>query len=197
MLSGQLPFSVKEILRTPCFDLGRESAIIFRELAETVRTTRRSKNPHLMRDRLRAVVENLQTSLTANPELFIDNKSWQILEKNFWVVLNLHASPILNPAKQVDHLISKTSSGTTTNGEDIQADKSRDIADKMCQMREMKQSSCVVREVLPLARFYALLLETVAKLESLIMAVEELGECTNFEKTDQNVNECPPSTSLT
>eukprot|EP00253_Pinus_taeda_P010410 PITA_10410 len=196
----QVPFSVIENLRTPCFELGRESANILRELAETVRTTRRSNNPNLMRGRLSAVVENLQNSLTADLELFIDTESSQLLEKNFseglTAIENLHASSIQNSEKQAD-LISKTSPGTSTKGEEIQADKSRDRADQMCQTRNMKRNSSAFTEVLPLARFSALLLETVAKLESVIMAVEELGEGANFEKTDQNVNECPPSTSLT
>ena len=200
ILSGQIPFSVIENLRTPCFELGRESANILRELAETVRTTRRSKNVNVMRDRLSAVLEYLQKSLTADPELFIDTKSSKNLEKKFLEGLTgieiLHASSIQNSAKQAD-LISKTPAGTTTKAEEIQADKSRDRADQKCQTRDMKRSSSAFREVLPLARFSALLLETVAKLESVIMAVEELGKGANLEKTDPNVNECPPSTFLT
>lgn len=195
----QVPFSVIENLRTPCFELGRESANILRELAETVRTTR-SKNVNVMRVRLSAVLENLQKSLTADPELFIDTKSLQNLEKKFLEGLTgieiLHASSIQNSAKQAD-LISKTPAGTTTKAEEIQADKSRDRADQKCQTRDLKRSSSAFREVLRLARFSALLLETVAKLESVIMAVEELGKHANFEKTDPNVNECPPSTFLT
>lgn len=182
----QAPFEVRENLKTSFIDMGREAANILRELAERIRKTRRSKSPHLMMDQLRAVVENLQSSLKLQPELFINSKRWIVLEEkplrvpqNFLEGLtrteNLQAFSIPKPAKQAD-LINRGSIGISMQKEGVQTDTSRDRAAKICEMREMKQSSCSFMEILPLVSFSALLIETVAKLESLMMAVEELEE---------------------
>lgn len=201
----QTPLSGREYLKMPCINVSRESANILRELADSIRTMR-STNSTLMMDRLTAVVGNLQSSLRAQPELFIDTKRWQTVEEKPFSTSGYFQEGLTRSDKYHVSSISKTTehadeenatSFPTMVEEEIQEDVSRNRASKICEMSEIKRSRYAFMEVLPLASFSALLIETVARLESLIVAVEELGEEAKFKNTDQQVKESPPSKSST
>ena len=79
-MSDHTPLAARKKLKMPCLEIGRESTNILRELADSIRM-RRSTNSTLMMDQLTAVVENLQNSLSAQPELFINTKRWRVVEQ--------------------------------------------------------------------------------------------------------------------
>eukprot|EP00253_Pinus_taeda_P032746 PITA_32746 len=178
----QTPIYRRKYLKTPCIEIGRESANILCELADSIRTMK-SINPILMMDRLKATVAQLQNSLRAQPELFINTENWQPEKPS-------STRSIPKMTKQADE---ENTISFQTNLEAHMLDDN-----KLCEMIEMKGSRYTVMEVLPLASFSALLIETVARLESVVVAVEELGAEAKFKSTDQPVKEpCPPSLTKT
>eukprot|EP00253_Pinus_taeda_P008171 PITA_08171 len=172
----QTPISWREYLKMPCIEIGRESASILSELADSIRT-RRTINATVMTDRLKAKVEELQNSLRAQPEFFVNTeRSAQTVEFD-------------DSTEQVD--------AATLEGE-MQEDEDT----KLCEISEedvsMRRESYTAMEVLHLTGFCALLLETVARLESVIGTVKELGDGAKFKNTDQPVKEFfPPSLTKT
>lgn len=199
----QTPRAGRKSLKMPCIDIGRESVNVLRELADSIRT-RRSRNSTIMIDRLAAMVENLQNSLRSQPELFINTKRWRTVEEKPLCTSPLghfqeglirsdkfHDSSIPKTTEEADE--ENTMPFRTILEEEMQEVVSRNRAIKICKMSEMKRSRYEFMEVLPLASFIALLIETVARLESVIAAVEKLGEEAKFINTDQQKKEAPPS----
>lgn len=203
----QAPRAGRERLKMPCIDIGRESANVLRELADSIRTMR-SRNSTIMIDRLAAVVENLQNSLRAQPQLFINTKRWQTVEEKPLCTPGycqeglissdkFHDSSIPKTTEQVDEESTMSFRTSTLEQENIQEDISRNQARKICEMSEMKRSRYEFMDALPLASVTALLVETVARLQGVIVAVEELGEEAKFMNMDLQEKESPPSTSST
>lgn len=188
----QAPVDVRENFKTPFMEIGKGSAEILRELAESIRMMRKITNAHLMLDRLTTVVENLQNSLRAK----IAEENHLKSAPNFQEVLTRtnksHASSIPNRATLAGE-VNASSSGNIFEGE-IDEDGSVNQAGNIYEMIEMKRNNFELMEFLPIASFSALLIEILARLEKVIIAVEELGEKANFENIE-HVKVPPPSTS--
>ncbi|KAH9317265.1 hypothetical protein KI387_019034 [Taxus chinensis] len=157
------PPSVRSYLREPCMKIASECSKILKELSENITTMTRTTNVDLMIDRLNATVEELQICLTSQPELFIDRKRWQLIVDESLQAQSGHAGIQACQAKNLLQF---------NTVKQVENDPHKDPLNFM--------------DSLALATVACLLREIVARLGTVIEAVEELGERANFKSVDNN-----------
>lgn len=195
----QAPYFLREHLMTPCMNIVTESSKVMVELADSIKTMTRITNTDLMIDRLNRAVEELHNYLMSQPELFIDSKRWQFVgETPEHKIVNIKATP---PSESKNlQLFSITKS----DGEEGEAKKMaimssedkishpEDISLKMDDFgknnvkKHESMQSVPFMETLPLATVASLLTEIVARLQTVIIAVDELGKRANFTTIADN-----------
>lgn len=189
----QAPYFLREHLRTPCMNIVTESSKVMVELADSIKTMTRITNIDLMIYRLNRAVEELQNYLMSQPELFIDSKRWQIVgETPEHKIVNIKATPP-SESKNLQLFGITKSEGEKGEGKKMAIMSSEDkischedISLKMDDSgknnvkKHESMQSVPFMETLPLATVASLLTEIVARLETVIIAVDELGKRANF-----------------
>lgn len=188
----QAPYFLREHLRIPCMNIVTESSKVMVELAESIKTMTRITNIDLMIDRLNRAVEELQNYLMSQPELFIDSKRWQVVDETpEHKIVNLKATPP-SESKNLQRFSIMKSEGQAGEEKKMATmsseskishryDVSLTIPDSAKNNVKYESiQSVAFMETLPLATVACLLTEIVARLETVIMAVDELGERANF-----------------
>jgi hypothetical protein len=195
----QAPYFLREHLKAPCMNIVAESSKIILELADSIKTMTRSTRIDLMHDRLNAAVEELQNCLMSQPELFIDSKRWQIVEETpEHKVVNLKVTPP-SESKKPEYLGIKKAEGPAgeANKKPIMSGESKigsredipvimddsAVAGKKNVKKYETMQGVAFMDTLPLATVACLLTEIVARLATVIVAVDELGERANFATT--------------
>lgn len=196
----QAPYFLRKHLKAPCMNIVAESSKVLLELAESIKTMTRSTRIDLMTDRLSSAVEELQNCLMSQPELFIDNKRWHIIEEITpqHRVVNLKATPP-SESKNPELLKIKKAKGLPdeANKNRIISGQSKiwpqednpvmDIDSAVPGKNNVKKYETIqgvaFMDTLPLATVACLLTEIVARLETVIAAVDELGKRANFKTT--------------
>lgn len=189
----QAPYFLREHLRTPCMNIVTESSKVMVELADSIKTMTRITNIDLMIYRLNRAVEELQNYLMSQPELFIDSKRWQIVgETPEHKIVNIKATPP-SESKNLQLFGITKSEGEKGEGKKMaimssedKISRHEDISLKMDDSgknnvkKHESMQSVPFMETLPLATVASLLTEIVARLETVIIAVDELGKRANF-----------------
>lgn len=194
----QAPYLLRKHLKTPCMNIVAESSKVIRELADSIKTMTRSTRIDLMTDRLNSAVEELQNCLMSQPELFIDNKRWQIIEETpEHKVVNLKVTPPsesknaeFSKIKKAEGLRGEANKSPNISGqskiwphEDNPAMDDSALAGKSNVKKYETIQGVAFMDTLPLATVACLLTEIVARLETVIEAVDELGKRANFKTT--------------
>ncbi|PON57074.1 Aluminum-activated malate transporter [Parasponia andersonii] len=171
----QTPRSVRALLKDPCIRLAGEVSKALKELASSIRI-RRHCSLNILSDHLHGALHDLNTAITSQPSLG-SNNSQAPMEKPS------------QPGQQHQQTKQNFFSGVLSLSKREQLQTSKDqlaAADerKMLrkQMSKITITSLEFSEVLPLAAFASLLVETVAKLDNVITQVEELGVFAGFDE---------------
>ncbi|KAG6684385.1 hypothetical protein I3842_12G060100 [Carya illinoinensis] len=179
----QAPQSVRALFKDPCIRLAGEVAKVLMELADSVRK-RCHCSPEILSDHLQEALKDLNTAITSQPRLFFGSNINQ--DSN---MLALAAAAHASQEHQKDSRVS--SSSVKTDASTLLEWKSRRVSE---QSKEAKRkllsrlsskiaiTSLEFSEALPFAAFASLLVEIVAKLDQIIVEVEELGRKACFEE---------------
>lgn len=176
-----------------------ESSMVILELADSIKTMTRSTRIDLMTGALNGAVEELQNCLSSQPELFSNGKRWEIVEgtpqqKSINLEITL---PYESKNPQVLRIKKTYGRAREENKKPILSSKSKiwphgdipvttdDYA--VAGINQVKQNETIhgvaFMDTLPLATVACLLIEIVATLQTLITAVDELGQRANFTIT--------------
>lgn len=209
----QAPYFLREHLKAPCMNIVAESSKVILALADSIKTMTRCTSIDLMTDGLNRAAEELQSCLTSQPELFIDSKMWEVLEETSQQkIINLKAT---RPSESKNPQVLKVKDAIGRAGEEMKkpiissSDKiwphgetpatTDDYAvEGINKVKKYETIQGVAfMDILPLATVACLLTEIVARLATLIMAVDELGERANFttivdDKPIVDKNDAPP-----
>lgn len=173
-----------------------ESCKVILALEDSIKTMTRFARTDLMTDGLNRAVEELHNCLTSQPELFIDSKKWEVVEENpEHKIINLKATPP-SESKNPQVLNVKDANGRTGEAKKkpIISSKSKiwpyaeipvtTVEYAVTGINKVKKYETVqgvaFMDILPLATVACLLTEIAARLETLIMAVDDLGERAKF-----------------
>ncbi|GLJ39490.1 hypothetical protein SUGI_0806690 [Cryptomeria japonica] len=165
----QAQSSLKEILQSPCTDICRGCGNILRELAKSIRTKTKSTACASMMYPLAVMVVDLQNSVSSLPQFFMQNQPVQFVEKE-----NLEKS---------------------SNSEEMSVKEEIVDAHKLHQNSGSDPDCIGFQAALPVATFAFLVIEIAARLESIILAVENLAEKAKFTKME--INESSQTFALT
>lgn len=186
----QEPYFMRQHLKEPCMNIVAQAAKIIIELAESIKTMTRSTRVNVMNQHLNKAVEELQTCFKSQPELFIDNKRWQIMEENprpnFINVKIMQPSQSENPQvlkiKKADGDANKKRKNKTLPLAmyDSAADRNSAMYDSAVDRNSETVKDVTFMDTLSLATVACLLTKVAARLETVIVAVDQLGELANF-----------------
>ncbi|CAE6215653.1 unnamed protein product [Arabidopsis arenosa] len=168
----QTPRSIRILFKDPCVRLAGEICKVLSELSESIQN-RRHCSPEILSDSLEAALKDLNSTIKSQPKLFLgSNLHRQTVEQNDTV------SPLpLNSVVSLSSLRSVKKSAAT--GE------KRRLRKQLSKIAVMK--SLEFSEALPFAAFASLLMEMVARLDTVIDEVEELGTIACFKEYDKTV----------
>ncbi|GLJ55829.1 hypothetical protein SUGI_1198710 [Cryptomeria japonica] len=165
------PSPVRSHLRAPCMKIAGECSKVLTQLAESIKTMTKSTDVDLMMDQLNKAVDELQSCLVYHPELFIDSKRWQVIDDE-----PVHNDELGNntdsESKKLFHSLIYKQMGKTEK------------PIKQSAQKESKETSINFMDGLALATVACLLREIVARLSTVIEAVEGLGEMANFKSVE-------------
>eukprot|EP00253_Pinus_taeda_P003297 PITA_03297 len=195
---AQTRHSLREHLRAPCMNLAAESSKVLVELAESMKTMTRGTGIDLMTDRLNRRVKELQICLLFQPMVFIDSIRQEIMEEtpqDKIVDIKLTTpSESENPQDlirnepqgrmgetNINPLISSGKRMWPREDLPVTMGDSTGAGEKKIQNYEIVEDVSFM-DTANLATVACLLTEIVARLETVIKAVDELGEQANFTK---------------
>eukprot|EP01018_Ginkgo_biloba_P012437 Gb_30497 [translate_table: standard] len=202
----QVPYFLRAHLKAPCMSIAAESSNVLMQLAESIRTMTRCSNVDFMMARLNTAVEELQNCLRAQPELFIDSKRWHIIEEtpqthkeSIPPVHDHHPKDHVRPSEISDKkkilMLRSVNHEMGTHVMQVH-DHDQETCNSNNQRRisgwpqepavnvDASKQSVAFMDTLPLATVACLLTEIVARLESVVAAVDNLGERANFKIVD-------------
>eukprot|EP01018_Ginkgo_biloba_P007647 Gb_03302 [translate_table: standard] len=190
---SQAPRSLRAQFKVPCMKISTEAGSILQELAQNIRDMRRNRPLTSMLEKLSRAMQDLQSSMRAQPELFIDTEKWFIVEEidpeahNEEIEVDTLMHPPCTELSEVkprsrDHedVGQHFRRYLSWNGDQASEHKGLKTA-LSYRLKEQKQVVGFL-EALPLATFASLLMEIAARLEHIIIAVDELGKLANFKK---------------
>lgn len=177
----QTPRSVRALFKDPCIRLANEVSKALMELANSIKS-RRHCSPEVLSDHLHEALQDLNTAIKSQPRLFLGSKSSQ--------ASNLLALAAAHARQQKEHGVSLSSFKTDTSAllewksKRASSERSKEAERKVLrpQLSKIAITSLEFSEALPFAAFASLLVEIVARLDSVIEEVEELGRIACFKE---------------
>lgn len=170
---------MRQHLKEPCMNIVAQAAKIIIELAESIKTMTRSTRVNVMNQHLKKAVEELQNCLKSQPELFIDYKRWQIVEEN--PRPNFINAKITPPSQSENPQVLKIKKA---DGDANKKRKNKILPLAMYDSAADRNSETVEEvafmDTLSLATVACLLTKVAARLETVIVAVDQLGELAKF-----------------
>lgn len=158
------------------------------ELANSI-TSRRNCSPEILSDHLHEALQDLNNAIKSQPRLFLGNNNDQA--SNMLALAAAHASQKQGSGVSL--------SSVKTDSSALLEWKSKRVSEQMKenerkvlrpQLSKIAITSLEFSEALPFAAFASLLVETVAKLDNVIVEVEELGRLACFKEYkhgDENI----------
>lgn len=179
----QESYFLRHHLKEPCMNIVAEVSKIIIELAESIKTMTRSTRINLMNSHLNKAVEELQNCLKSQPGLFIDNKRWQIVEED--PRPNFINTKIAKPSKSENTQVLRIKKAAgEANKKPVISSKTRllpiTLDDSVAVQNTETVEDVAFMDTLSLATVACLLTKIAARLETVIIAVDELGELANF-----------------
>ncbi|GLT81232.1 hypothetical protein SLA2020_526270 [Shorea laevis] len=179
----QTPRSVRALFKDPCIRLARELSKDLLELANSIRN-RRHCSPEILSDHLHEALQDLNTAIKSQPRLFLGSNSNQAT--NVLALAAAHAAghqrqqrkdgaALLSSVKTDSSALREWKSKRTS----IEKENERKVLRP--QLSKIAITSLEFSEALPFAAFASLLVEMVARLDNVIVEVEELGRIACFK----------------
>ncbi|PON57073.1 Aluminum-activated malate transporter [Parasponia andersonii] len=192
----QTPISVRALFKDPCVRLAAEVSKVLTELSNSVRS-RRHCSPGILSEHLQKALRDLNTAIKSQPRLFLGSDNGGSATNNMLALAAAHAaSPRGGTPRRGDQPKQRhfsTSSHLSSVKTDSSAlmewkNKGDNQQQKMLrpQLSKIAITSVEFSEALPFAAFASLLVETVAKLDTVIEEVEELGRMASFAEFKEN-----------
>lgn len=185
---------MRQHLKEPCMNLVAQACKIIIELADSIKTMTRSTRVNLMKQHLNKAVEELHNCLKSQPQLFIDNKGWQIVEDdprpNF---INVKVTPSCKSENPQALRIRKADGDA--NKKPVMSSENKIwplTSDGSVAVRNSEAvQGAAFMDTFSLATAACLLTKVAARLETVIVAVDELGELTNFPFAEEEWRKRP------
>lgn len=181
---SQKKHSLREHLKAPCMNLAAESSKVLLELAESMKTMTRSTRIDHMIDCLNRTVKELQICLVFETKVFIDSKMRDIVLEE-------------TPQHKIVEL-ELTPPSESENPQDMRRNEAQgevNITEEQVKNHEIVEGVSFM-DTAPLATVAYLLTEIVARLGTVIKAVDELGERANFTTVGNKQTMAPPSIGI-
>ncbi|XP_057826515.2 aluminum-activated malate transporter 10 [Cryptomeria japonica] len=159
------PSSVKSHMAAPCMQIAAECSKVLIQLADSIKTMTKNPNSDLMIEKMNKAMEELQKCLISHPELFNVSKRWQINDDDGGNNTDSEAKNLLQFSihKQV---------------------KNAEKTQKKSAIENSKKTAINFMDGLAVATVACLLKEIVARLSTVIKAVDELGKRANFKSAE-------------
>ncbi|CAH9080039.1 unnamed protein product [Cuscuta epithymum] len=173
------PQSLRCLFKHPCIRLAGEVSKALRKLGDSIRNCRQC-SPEILSDHLHKALQDLHSAIKSQPRLFLGSRS------NTSNMLAMAAA-----AAREQNKLSLSSVKTDTSA--LMEWKSRKGSSRGREeerktlrptLSKIAITSLNFSEALPFAAFASLLVELVARLESVIEDVEELGKIAHFKEFD-------------
>ncbi|KAH1231285.1 Aluminum-activated malate transporter 12 [Glycine max] len=158
----QTPGSIRALYKDSCIKLAEEVSKALRELANSIRD-KRQFSPQVLSDNLNEALQNLNDDLKSQPQLFLGSKKF---------------GGTTHPEEDTKVSFSSVRGDCSSMFEY----KSKEHSGEMPQLSKSAIISLEFSEALPFAAFTSLLLEMVAKLDHVMVEVEELGRMAHFRE---------------
>ncbi|CAH9134220.1 unnamed protein product [Cuscuta epithymum] len=175
----QTPQSLRCLFKDPCIRLAGEVSKALRELGDSIRN-RRQCSPEILSDHLHKALQDLHSAIKSQPRLFLCGRS---------STSNMLAMAAAAAREQNKLSLSSVKTDTSALMEwKSRKGSSRGREEERKTLRptlsKIAITSLNFSEALPFAAFASLLVELVARLESVIEDVEELGKIAHFKEFD-------------
>ncbi|KFK31455.1 hypothetical protein AALP_AA6G114000 [Arabis alpina] len=205
----QTPRSIRILFRDPCVRLANEICKVLSELSESIRN-RRHCSPEILSDKLEVALKDLNTAIKSQPKLFLGSNlhgditnthlngdvsyyndtntngivSYHNDDKN-----NLNGCVLGQTTIQQNDTVSRCQSNSVMS--DRRPVKKSTVTGERRRLRKQMSKIAVMKslefsEALPFAAFASLLVEMVARLDTVIDEVEELGTIACFKEYDKS-----------
>uniref|UniRef100_A0A1J3HS03 Aluminum-activated malate transporter 13 n=1 Tax=Noccaea caerulescens TaxID=107243 RepID=A0A1J3HS03_NOCCA len=212
----QTPRSIRILFKDPCVRLAGEICKVLAELSESIKKRRRC-SPEILSDNLEVALKDLNTAIKSQPKLFLgSNLHSDITNKhlngnvsyyndnNSNGIVSYHNDGnnlngnVLGQIMEQNDTVSKprleslkaSFMGDTSDRRSVK--KSAAIGEKRRLRRQLSKiavmKSLEFSEALPFAAFASLLVDMVARLDTVIDEVEELGTIACFKEYDKTVD---------
>ncbi|EOA13165.1 hypothetical protein CARUB_v10026188mg [Capsella rubella] len=207
----QTPRSIRILFKDPCVRLAREICKVLSELSESIEN-RRHCSPEILSDSLEAALKDLNTTITSQPKLFLgSNLHGDLTNKH----LNGHVSYyndtttndivsynndnnnpngcVLGQTVELNDTVSPLPLNSVVSLSSLRSVKKSAAIGEKRRLRKQLSKIAVMKslefsEALPFAAFASLLVEMVARLDTVIDEVEELGTIACFKEYDNTVD---------
>ncbi|KAE8730858.1 Aluminum-activated malate transporter 12 [Hibiscus syriacus] len=190
----QAPRSVRALFKDPCIRLAGEVTKALMELANSIRN-RRHCSPGILSDHLHEALQDLNTAIKSQPRLFLGSNNNQAT--NILALAAAHAAR-QNKQEKDSHGHSVSLSSVKTDSSALMEWKTKRVNERTKeneskvlrpQLSKIAITSLEFSEALPFAAFASLLVEIVARLDSVIEEVEELGRIACYKEYDPDDDE--------
>ncbi|XP_010441566.1 PREDICTED: aluminum-activated malate transporter 13 [Camelina sativa] len=205
----QTPRSIRILFKDPCVRLAGEICKVLSELSESIRD-RRHCSPEILSDSLEAALKDLNTTIKSQPKLFLgSNLHGDITNKHLNGDISYYNDTNSNDIVSYhnDNNSNGCVLGQTVEQNDTVSPLPLSVV-SLSSLRSVKKSAAAIgekrrlrkqlskiavmkslefSEALPFAAFASLLVEMVARLDTVIDEVEELGTIACFKEYDKTV----------
>ncbi|XP_059644694.1 aluminum-activated malate transporter 12 [Cornus florida] len=178
----QTPRSVRALFKDPCIRVAGEVSKVLVELADSIRN-RRQCPPEILSDHLHEALQDLNTAIKSQPRLFLGPNTNQ--------ATNMLALAAATARQRSDKDFGVSLPSVKTDSSALLEWKGKRSSEQMREnerkvlrptLSKINITSLEFSEALPFAAFASLLVETVARLDLVIMEVEELGRIASFKE---------------
>ncbi|CAI0472937.1 unnamed protein product, partial [Linum tenue] len=183
----QTPKSCRALFKGPCIRLASEVSGVLIELATSIRN-RRHCSPELLADHLHDALQDLNKAVRSQPRLFLGSNCSQASNMLAVAAAQARQEKEREAATTGGAGLSsaKTDTSTLREWKKTRSKKELSAERKVLrpQLSKIAMLTCSLEfcEALPFAAFASLLVETVARLDSVMEEVEELGRVAGFKE---------------
>ncbi|CAH8278056.1 unnamed protein product [Arabidopsis lyrata] len=205
----QTPRSIRILFKDPCVRLAGEICKVLSELSENIKN-RRQCSPEILSDSLEAALKDLNSTIKSQPKLFLgSNLHSNITNKhlngdvshyndtNSHDIVSYHNDNnsngcVLGQTVEQNDTVSPLPLNSVVSLSSLRSVKKSAATGEKRRLRKQLSKIAVMKslefsEALPFAAFASLLMEMVARLDTVIDEVKELGTIACFKEYDKTV----------
>ncbi|CAI0418631.1 unnamed protein product [Linum tenue] len=182
----QAPKSCRALFKDPCVRLANEVSRVLIELATSIES-RRHCSPELLSDHLHDALQDLNKAFKSQPRLFLGSNGSQASNMLAVAAAQARQQKERDEAGGGGVALSSAKTDTSALREWKRTRSKKESGERKVlrpQLSKIAMLTCSLEfcEALPFAAFASLLVETVARLDSVMEEVEELGRVACFKE---------------